>query len=66
MGTSGNFQHGLCGEYTQLLFQAHSAGEQEVIIVMKYIAESMMACTAHIWHATNAFTTPTCGMLHGD
>ena len=62
MGTSGNFQQlqqGLCGEYTQLLFQALSAGEQEVIIIIKFMDESMMACTAHIRRATNAFTFPT-------
>ena len=39
MGTSGNFRQlqGLCGEYTQLLFQALSAGEQEVIIIIKFM-----------------------------
>ena len=51
MGASGNFwllQHGLCGEYNQLLFLAHSAGEQKVIIIIKFIAESM-------WPAQHTF-----------
>ena len=59
MGTSGNFwqlQQGVCGECTQLLFQALSTGEQEVIIIIKFMAESMTACTAHIQHTTNGFT----------
>ena len=61
MGISGNFGNSnkACVEYTQLVFQAHSAGEQEVIIIIKFMAESMMACTAHIRHATKAFITPT-------
>ena len=45
-----------------MFFQAHSAGnigEQEVIIIIIFVAESVMAYTAHILRATNAFTTPT-------
>ena len=51
----------MCGEYTQLLFQAHSAGstgEQEVIKL--FMTELVVACTAHIGMLLMHLQPPQC------